>query len=348
MRSETVKIALQHQLVPQDFWGQVDSLTFRTAIIFEPLVNLLDLYRQFDDAHQTNERHFYQELHMLLSLAAYFQICMALSPNPFHVLSATPGARMDYPIEEQADMSLYRESKEVNEQLDAQWDEVAEQVAQNIPVSSAELNRLDNLYPIPRPGPDFETEKAKARHERLRGARIKLAVFPMLKRYKPENRGFLPAAIKARSSADMDESVEGQRIVEIARCRIIYYQGLIYPRNLLEDGIPLEAHLTTWRGWERHPVRYSTPAQVLIIGGIALTVALVALLAEWIVFGRESADIHASRLVRACVDFVLLPRIIFLAVLQKNEESLAVAVCRLFCEHITQGMCVCTPGTLAY
>ena len=334
--------------MPENFWGHVDTLTFRTAVVFEPLINLLDLYRQFDKEHQTNERHLYQELHALLSIAAYLQVCIALSPTPFHLLSATPGARMDYPIETQADMSLYRESKEVNEQLDAQWDQVAEQVAKNQAVAQSELDRLDYLYPIPRPNSgNYEQEKAKARHERLRGARVKLAVFPMLKRYKPENRGVQPTTSRPQNQGDWDK-VEGQRIVEIARCTVIYYQGLIYPRNVLEDGVPLETHLTMWRGWERHPERYSTAVRMLIVLGVLLLAYVVDFLIESFVFGRESANIHIARLVRACVDFVLLPRTILQVVLEENEGSLAVALCKLFCENISQGLCVCTPGTSAY
>ena len=338
-------MALNGSFVPRNFFGVVDNLAFRTALIFEPLINLLDLYREFNNVHQTNERHFYQELHTLLTIAGYFQVCMALSPTPFHILSATPGARMDWPIERQAEIVLYRESKEVNEQLDAQWEEIRERLAKGQNVSPADFDRLNNLYPFPTVGsPTYEKEKAMARHQRLRGARVKIAVFPMLKRYRPENRGVRPKSRRPRDPGDWD-NVEGQRIVEILRCTVVYYQGLIYPRNILEDGVPLDTHLTMWRGWERNPVRYSITAWTAIYLGISLLALFVVYLAHVLVFGTLSANTLMHRILREIADVIMFPRRLMVLVLKQNEGSLAIATCRLFCESLLSGLCVCTPGT---
>ena len=277
-------------------------------------------------------------------MAAYFHVCIALSPTPFHILFASPGSCMDWPIERQADIELYRESKEVNEQLNAQWEQVEERLAKRQRVSQADFDRLNALHPFPvLDSPTYEKDKATSKHQRLRGALIKIAVFPMCKRYVPENRGIGPKTRRPVMPGDWDK-IEGQRIVEILRCSVIYYQGLIYPRNILEDGVPLETHLTVWRGWERNPVRYSYTVRVAIFLTISLVALFVVFLLHALFFGTPSAKAFIFRFLREIGDFIMLPRRIMKSTLHYNEDSLCLAICRKVCEQWT-GACICTKGS---
>ncbi|RYP26936.1 hypothetical protein DL767_007858 [Monosporascus sp. MG133] len=348
-RSETAKMALKGLFVPSGFWGDVDDLAWRTALIFEPLINLLDIYREQTEEHQTNLSHFYQELHMIISIAAYMQVCMAISPSVFHVLSATPGARMDYPIEQQADVALYRESKSVNERLYSAWEDAANKTQQNLRVPPADFDKLNALYPIPpATAQDHEQERHMARHHLLRGAKIMLAVFPMIKRYRPENRGIKPNPDKPRTDDNWEE-VEGQRIADIFRCTVVYYQGLMYPRNILEDGVQLDTHLTAVRGWQRHPVQFSPFA----IGVLAILLACAALSVNWLLLAIVHGTGEANAFLRSNCGVVLkyvwvAPRNYALQTFEENDWSTATLICRTFCNAICRGMCVCSSAAAAY
>lgn len=350
-RSETAKMALRGMFVPSEFWGEVDKLTWRACLIFEPLINLLDLYRAQTNDHQTDLRHFHQELHMIFQLAAFMQVCMAVSPSVFHHLSATPGARMDYPIEQQAEVALYRDSKEVNETLDAQWEEAQDMLAKGQTVSAADVKKFNDMYPMPLPGGTGGSTLTKAqydqairtgRHHRLRGARIKLAVFPMLKRYKPENRGVPVDPSKPPTAANWHQ-VEGQRISDIFRCTVVYYQGLMYPVNAHDDGVPLDTYLTSVTGGKvRLPNRLSTAA-ILVICIFVLFVVypFVSWLLHIVDHDRETADIWLEYQVSVLTSpFRNTQSYIQRAYVNSGRDPVTLA-CRAFCHFIYQDRCSC-------
>ncbi|KAI0126867.1 hypothetical protein BJ170DRAFT_421669 [Xylariales sp. AK1849] len=217
------------------FWEAVDELTAQTVKIFLPLINILCYYR--NAPKWTDLWILYQNLRQIIAHAGYFAVSMRRTPDIFHVLSATPGARMDYPIESQASYELYRRSKEKAEQRQKRWEEKQklELIKNKRNKTDAEKKEIDLAY-------------RRECHHRLRGARVKYAVWPMIKRYKPENIGK-----PIRRGRALDEKVieagEGQRIVDIGRCVVIYYQGIIYPKEVAYgevqklDGIPLLAHV---------------------------------------------------------------------------------------------------------
>lgn len=333
-------MALKGRFVPACFWGDIDDVAWRTALIFEPLVNLLDVYRPQSADQQTEARDFYQELHTVLTIAAYFQICTAISPSIFHHLSATPGARMDYPIEQQAEVALYRESKEVNETLDAQWEEAQDNLANKQAVAQTDLDRLNALFPIPLPtSPNYEQEKRTARHHRLRGAKIKLAVFPMVRRYTPENRGVMVAPDTA--APDNWEMVEGQRISDIFRCTVIYYQGLVYPRDVREDGVQLDTHLTSLTGRVRLPTQFSLVGYMILgfmmfMGGI-----FMMWLYKVVAYDATEANAFISSNIVPFRSYIEAPRNYVQQEFEANDKSLANIVCKTFCDVICRGLCVC-------
>ncbi|CAJ2500726.1 Uu.00g035790.m01.CDS01 [Anthostomella pinea] len=233
-RSAFARTAVGWDLVPKEFWNRVDDLTAQVLIIFKPLIQLLMPYNS--DLSWYKMFVFWQELHVLVSWAAFFQVCTALSPSVFHFLSATPGARMDYPLEQQADVALYRQSKTRHESQHDRWRKAVD----------AKL-RGEAPLAIPPPLPTNAAEVRVAEHHRLRGAKIKFAVFPKLTMYRRRNLGRpLPdQGSRAYSQQELEDDFEGQRIVNLSNCRVVYYQGLIYPRDGQDDSVPLEVHLNT-------------------------------------------------------------------------------------------------------
>ncbi|KAI4597132.1 hypothetical protein KJ359_004643 [Pestalotiopsis sp. 9143b] len=284
-RCSSINFMMGNKVVPDDFWKKIDELTSYTATILEPLYAITNLMtdrvqpakvKQYGDARAGQNAYMYAELHYLLAHAGYLAVCMRRSTSVFHFLSATPGARMDYPTETQASYEQYRLSKEEAERLDEERTEreKAEYQALRLKtgVEPAELEALDQRHRL-------------ARHHRLRGAKVKFAVWPMITRYRAENvgkparpRGRPPGVARdkwARPSDHNVESGEGQRVVEIGRCTVIYYQGVIYPRNDLPpmvfeyDGLPLLTYLAlqapqqTMRSW-RDVGRLRFAARVLV------------------------------------------------------------------------------------
>ncbi|KAI0473729.1 hypothetical protein GGR56DRAFT_696219 [Xylariaceae sp. FL0804] len=246
IRSALIRSVVEGRLLPRDFWDSVDDLTGKTFKILQPLLCLMQCAKGGEAAWP--EPVLYQQLHSLLAFAGYLQVCIAISPSIFHWLSASPGARFDWGLEAQSDMPAYRASLERHRADDAEW---AALVDRRLPAAeggkgeTAELD-LDVSGPRTRqlthdqPLPADAKERRVHEYHRLRGAKVKVAVFPRLTRY-------LPVRQATRAYGDDDGQHEGQCIVEIARCMCVYYQGLVYPRPGQADGGPLEVHLRTAR-----------------------------------------------------------------------------------------------------
>lgn len=210
------------------------------------LLPLYNVFREAFPAHAKREGYrldaFQQQLHAIISYAGLIQVCTAVSPSIFHFLSATPGARMDYEVEEQSDSALYRQSKEFWDQRDNEWTANVNAVLSGNPVTISSLEKIEV--------PNSTQERRQMEYHRIRGARVKFAVFPKVTRYKPINRGtglhpITPPTTNGSGRYDYRTDVEGQSIVDITKCKVVYYQGLIYPReDTTEDGHEtLEEHM---------------------------------------------------------------------------------------------------------
>ncbi|KAH8202716.1 hypothetical protein TruAng_003092 [Truncatella angustata] len=261
-RSHEINMVMGGKAVPDLFWEKVDSLTAYTANILQELFALTNIMDEGNDLtkyeklklKRNNDIAFmYAELHFIIAHAAYFHVCMRRSSSIFHFLSATPAARMDYPIEGQACYELYKLSKE-----EAERREKVESVK-----TKAELTELSSQPEYTEKEQSIRKLKLHHRfeaHHRFRGAKVKFAVWPMITRYRPENIG-QPIVRPTRGlrfddndvpSQDEIESGEGQRIIEIGKCLVVYYQGIIYPKdksttseNFEADGSPLLYYLST-------------------------------------------------------------------------------------------------------
>ncbi|KAF7537218.1 hypothetical protein G7054_g3921 [Neopestalotiopsis clavispora] len=267
-RSQLINLMMGRRVVPHNFYQKVDELTSYTAKIFQDIfaiTNLLDDgYRprprtagaknKFNVARESDIAFMYAELHYIISHAAYLAVCMRRSASVFHILSATPAARMDYPIESQANYDLYKLSKDEADRL-----EKARSQADKDQLRALKLQPTATYQDIAA----LEREQRLLAHHRLRGAKVKFAVWPMITRYRAENvgnpvvRGKVPYHLRAKDwtppTADQVEGGEGQRVVEIGKCVVVYYQGVIYPRNDLpsvvfeEDGRSLLTYLAMER-----------------------------------------------------------------------------------------------------
>ncbi|KAH9903844.1 hypothetical protein F4778DRAFT_790927 [Xylariomycetidae sp. FL2044] len=249
-RAAKVQSHMGSNLLPFQFWDSVDDLAAKTMMIFVPLLKLLHIARyQNDEQTQaaTGKKKdewfrievFFQELHTLLALAGYFQVCMALTPAVFHFLSATPGARMDYALESQSDMQQYAKSKAAHDLSEQRWQMFADQKMEAYQ-NHVRMNRVPADYDS-MGFPVTDQQRRVAEHHRTRGAKIKFAVFPALTVYRQENKGkgMPPYPL----TNDDYGKMEGQRVVTVLPCMVVYYQGLVYPRPTDSDGEPLDMHL---------------------------------------------------------------------------------------------------------
>ncbi|KAI1138027.1 hypothetical protein F5Y05DRAFT_48122 [Hypoxylon sp. FL0543] len=242
-RSTIARYGLGGRLLPRKFWPEVDDLTAQSVKVFLPLVNALKAVRDMS-SDDFSIGMFTQELHAIMSYAGMLQICMTVSPSIFHILSATPGARMDYSMEQQSDMRLYRESKDHWEEEDKVW---ANHVNAAMQGQDFDINS-DEPIQVPR----NQTERRQMEYHRIRGAKVRYAVFPKVTRYRPENVGKGKALTDTSTSRQgisdweaVQPDTEGQSIIDISPCMVVYYQGLIYPEEGLIDAITLEEHRET-------------------------------------------------------------------------------------------------------
>lgn len=251
-----INMYLQGRLLTDDFWYHVDLLTSSTTAVLLPLINVLCYFRRPEQ--WTDAGEFWGQLHGVLAQAGYLAVCMARSPAIFHVLAATPGARIDWALERQAEHSLYVASRDEVKRLETAREARARAdrdlvVAEGTADEAVEARREYDL----------------ALYHHTVGAKVKYAVWPKITLYRQENVGVrvvMPSPPPLSSSARPDlhhlhhlhrpwrpddddlERGEGQRVVDIGRCVVIYYQGLLYPRALgagtftERDGIPLAAH----------------------------------------------------------------------------------------------------------
>ncbi|KAI1415113.1 hypothetical protein F5Y13DRAFT_12410 [Hypoxylon sp. FL1857] len=259
-RATVAKYDLQRGLVPPEFWFEADELVAQSVKIFLPLLNVLKILRMPGSGDYSLEC-FTQELHNILSYAALIQVCMAISPSIFHVLPATPGARMDWSMETQADIQPYRESKGYWDQEEKRWREDVEDHLKGRPAPPRRFSRSNAQGdPLPyenRSGPsridnvrlpENDMERREMNYQRLRGAKVRYAVFPGITRFRPENVGKVPpkptkTSYTEKEWEELRTDQEGHSANEIAKCRVVYYQGLINPPGGLFEGITLKEHL---------------------------------------------------------------------------------------------------------
>ncbi|KAK7953464.1 hypothetical protein PG988_014158 [Apiospora saccharicola] len=260
LRSQMINMFLGNDTVSSHFWLKVDHLTNSTMAILLPLTNLLCYFRPPERWTDTFE--MYSQLHSLIAQVGYFAVCMARDPTIFHVLSATPGARMDWGMEAQASYELYRECKDEAERRDHAWTDKRKALLKSARAHArAHAQNVSSTVEADKHIAELERQFRVDRHHRLRGARVKYAVWPMVTRYRPENEGVtLPGSNGSGSGSGSDdgrsssssssssssrqlqkydprtsdadlEQAEGQRILDIGKCVVIYYQGLMYPRT---------------------------------------------------------------------------------------------------------------------
>lgn len=243
-RAVQARFGLASNLVAKNFWVGIDELAAKSTKIFLPLLNVMKEVRPaIGGAEAYTLQLFLQELHYILGYAGIIHTCAAISPTIFQFLSATPGARMDFAIETQADIPMYAESRDFHNARERRWETLASAAARG---QNYELLPNEAFTP-PRNAEELATMKG----HRLRGAKVKFAVFPKLTRYIPENKSKGSDSLRPDPRIPMGEvdfdmqqgTVEGQSIVELTNCVVVYYQGLIKPDPTRVDAYSLDDHI---------------------------------------------------------------------------------------------------------
>ncbi|KAI0444892.1 hypothetical protein F4803DRAFT_560553 [Xylaria telfairii] len=241
-RCQIARAALGGRLVPENFWGSVDDLAGQTVLIFQPLFMLMCMATR--RAANSAGAAFWQEVHTLLAMAGYFQVCTAISPSVFHILSATPGVRFQWEEEEHADQKIYDASKSFHRSHEDRWRVLAELSAKSDSAKVTKLTEPEDVdSTLYMPFPTSENEYRMMDHQRRRGGKVMYAVFPKLTRYTAENIGNIILDVKPATSQNDQEASEGMRISLLSRCMVVYYQGLVHDDSVWADGIPLDEHL---------------------------------------------------------------------------------------------------------
>ncbi|KAI1119270.1 hypothetical protein F5Y14DRAFT_397209 [Nemania sp. NC0429] len=252
-RRQIARLSLQRGLVPDNFWNEVDDLAGQTVLVFQPLFMLMALSNRRTVSQDGPV--FWQEVHTILAMAGYFQVCMTVSPSIFHVLSASPGARFQWGEETHADQRIYDDSKAFHGSHNARWGVLARLSLDNNNNNNNDtndtndrdrdrVNRLSDVAADYAPLPLSDGEYRAIDHQRRRGGKVMYAVFPKLTRYTAENvgeiydDGEMPATWGA-----LREEGEGMRIRILSRCMVVYYQGLVHSPADQTDGAPLDDHL---------------------------------------------------------------------------------------------------------
>ncbi|KAI1752668.1 hypothetical protein F4782DRAFT_111077 [Xylaria castorea] len=241
-RRQIARAALGEHLIPENFWDHVDDLAGQTVLIFQPLFMLMCMATR--RTPNSAGAAFWQEIHAILAMAGYFQVCTAISPSIFHVLSATPGVRFQWEEEEHADQELYDASKSFHKSHEERWRVLAELSSKSDSTKVTKLTEPDDVdSTLYMPFPTSETEYRMMDHQRRRGGKVMYSVFPKLTRYSAENVGNIILDIKpAKSQDDVLES-EGMRISLLSRGMVVYYQGFVHDKTDSLDGVPLDDHL---------------------------------------------------------------------------------------------------------
>ncbi|RYC61896.1 hypothetical protein CHU98_g4305 [Xylaria longipes] len=241
-RRQISRAAVGEHLIPENFWDAVDDLAGQTVLIFQPLFMLMCMATR--RTANSAGAAFWQEIHTLLAMAGYFQVCTAVSPSIFHILSATPGVRFQWEEEEHADQEVYEASKMFHRSHEDRWRVLAELSSKSDNTTVNKLTETDDVdSTLYMPYPTSETEYRTIDHKRRRGGKVMYAVFPKLTRYSAENIGNIILDVKPVTSEDQLLASEGMRISLLSRCMVVYYQGLVHDKTDLADGVPLDDHL---------------------------------------------------------------------------------------------------------
>ena len=91
LRAETVRTILGPGPVTVNFHPEVAKLTARVSLLFKPLLDYMYAIPSPDGAEIPSLWDQYQDLHNVISHAAYLSLCIRLSPTIFYFTSLSPG-----------------------------------------------------------------------------------------------------------------------------------------------------------------------------------------------------------------------------------------------------------------
>lgn len=210
----------------------MDSLAYQMTEMFLPLVQLMDKY--FTESQQTSTRSIYQNIHHIVSEAAYLSIGIRCSRDIFRFSWPIPGQTWELD-EIQADETIYKLSREANEKIDEEagrrWER--RQRRQAKAATRADKNRSRTIWnktwSLAKRAVDWVTGRGRSEaadnNVRFNSptlwtppshlAKVQIALLPTLRRYA-----------KAPKECDTNRT-PGEYITLVSKARVIYYVGRV-------------------------------------------------------------------------------------------------------------------------
>lgn len=291
-----IRSLLASNLETPRFWEQVDALTLQLITLLLPLINLMDT--NFERSRARSLRVMYQELHYLVSQAAFLSLGIRWSHDIFRFEWAIPGLPFDKE-QQNVDQWVYdrsrdrarradeREEEQQPPEVEArEYDDINWFPHDLLPSADAVLRFGANirdmvwrkLVSIALAGQDPESIKARrerirqpTRHQTpLRMAKVHIVTWPALVRHEVVGE---PGKHPLTGHLD----TEGERITIIMKAPVVYYSGLEGSHGDHAERIPtLEEYVLskrlerTWKKLARWVVG------VVLLSIVWLTVMAVA------------------------------------------------------------------------
>jgi hypothetical protein len=252
---------MANDILTPDFWPCIDRLALQLTTLLLPLIHLLD--KHFPASRETSLRTIHQDLHALVSQAAYMSIGIRRSRDIFRFSSPFPGEVWDLD-QEHVDDTIYKQSKALTDEADkaaerrhrARRRGSRQRAESPRPLTIGERGRalvtsLLNVITPPRnpawgdvdeqDADDLNTPNSFRHPSRL--AKVQIVVWPMLQRFA--------------SGVTVDPvsgTAEGQHITTLFKAQAVYHLGRIdqpgeqyEERPTLEEWVREKTRDDSWR-----------------------------------------------------------------------------------------------------
>lgn len=225
LRAETARTIMGRNAVTENFYPSVAKLTAQISLLLKPLTDYLYGMQPRLGVPLPTIEDQYQELHNLVSTAAYLSLCTKLSATIFTFNDISPGTHWDDKDQYNLEADLYFQSrKAVFENYEHQrkaWNERLKKL-------NAEVDALKNAGKEDTRAGD-KAPQALAAHQtaipsdpgRDYRAMCKIGVWPVITRYKP---GGDEDDEKGECSRFVREK-DGFRILRLAKGAVVLYYG---------------------------------------------------------------------------------------------------------------------------
>ena len=225
LRAETARTIMGRNAVTENFYPSVAKLTAQISLLLKPLTDYLYGMQPRLGVPLPKIEDQYQELHNLVSTAAYLSLCTKLSATIFTFNDVSPGTHWDDKDYYNLEADLYFQSRTAvlddYEHRQKAWNERLQKL-------NAELDSLKNAGKADTGAGDRVWQELAAHQTAIpsdpgRDYRpmCKIGVWPVITRYKP---GGDEDDEKGECSRFVREK-DGFRILQLAKGAVVLYYG---------------------------------------------------------------------------------------------------------------------------